>query len=390
MVMIPTDVGVLVRSQTDTPLNQLRPIAGIPSDLPDLQQGQVFRARIQEVLPDNTYKALVAGRLLTLALPEGAKTGDTLELVVIDRSPTLVVAKLAEPGAAAISEPYQHATLSQTGQLIASLLAREGEPAAPAALTRGQPLLAQTPANAAALARDLPPRLAQAVGASGLFYEAHQVQWAQGQRPLVSLLSEPQGQHSNPATLAAFGAQGIALDAAVKSALAARRDATAAPTPSVTLLQALFGGETKTIDAAAEARGPATQAPAALVIPDELRPLVQQQLEAVATQRLAWHGEIWPRQTIDWEIERDAGEADQVAGELAVWRTNLRLTLPRLGEIDARLQLKGQSVQLVLRIPDAASAADLQSAVPALERALAATGLSLQGVQTLPVQADAG
>ena len=125
-------------------------------------------------------------------------------------------------------------------------------------------------------------------------------------------------------------------------------------------------------------------------IPDELRPLVQQQLEAVATQRLAWHGEIWPRQTIDWEIERDAGEADQVAGELAVWRTNLRLTLPRLGEIDARLQLKGQSVQLVLRIPDAASAADLQSAVPALERALAATGLSLQGVQTLPVQADAG
>jgi hypothetical protein len=93
MVMIPTPVGVQVRSQTDAPLNPLRPVAEIPSDLPDFQPGQVFRARIQEVLPENTYKALVAGRSLTLAMPESVKAGDTLELVVVGRTPGAVVAK---------------------------------------------------------------------------------------------------------------------------------------------------------------------------------------------------------------------------------------------------------------------------------------------------------
>jgi len=70
MVMIPTDVGVQVRSQTEAPLHPLRPIAEISSDLPDLQKGQVFRAQIREVLPENTFKALVAGSLLTLSLPK--------------------------------------------------------------------------------------------------------------------------------------------------------------------------------------------------------------------------------------------------------------------------------------------------------------------------------
>lgn len=381
MVMIPTDVGVQVRTQTDAPLHALRPIAEIPSDLPDLQKGQVFRARIQEVLPENTYKALVAGKLLTLSLPEGAKAGDTLDLVVIDRTPRAIVAKMAEAGLTSAGEPYQHATLSRTGQLIASLLAREGESAVPAALNRGRSLLPQAPANAAALVQGLPPKLAQAVSSSGLFYEAHQVQWALGQRPLASLLAEPQGQHSGAATLAAFGQPGTAQEFAAKSALAVRRES--APPPPVSLLQALFGGETTTSGAtAAESRLAANPAAAALLIPDDLRPLVQQQLEAAATQRLAWHGEIWPKQTMDWEIERDARQGDNAPDQEVVWATNLRLTLPRLGAIDTRLQLSGQNVQLVLHTLEASTATDLDAAMPSLQQALAAAGLTLLGAQT--------
>jgi hypothetical protein len=396
MVMIPTDVGVQVRSQTEAPLHSLRPIADIPSDLPDLQKGQVFRAHIQEALPENTFKALVAGRMLTLSLPEGAKTGDTLDLVVIDRTPRAIVAKMAERGLVAGGEPYQHATLSRTGQLIASLLAREGEPATPAALNRGRSLLPQAPVNAAALVQGLPPKLAQAVSISGLFYEAHQVQWALGQRPLASLLAEPQGQHSNPLTLAAFGEAGTAQEAAAKSALAARRESAAASVssspPPVSLLQALFGGDTAAASAtagaaAAESHLPASPTAAALVIPDDLRPLVQQQLEAAATQRLTWHGEIWPKQTMDWEIERDAREGDSAPGEAAAWATSLRLSLPRLGAIDARLQLSGQNVRLVLHTLEASTATDLDAAIPSLQQALAAAGLTLLGVQT---QHDAG
>jgi flagellar hook-length control protein FliK len=109
---------------------------------------------------------------------------------------------------------------------------------------------------------------------------------------------------------------------------------------------------------------------------------VQQQLEAAATQRLTWHGEIWPKQTMDWEIERDAREGDSAPGEAAAWATSLRLSLPRLGAIDARLQLSGQNVRLVLHTLEASTATDLDAAIPSLQQALAAAGLTLLGVQT--------
>ncbi|MCX7166915.1 MAG: flagellar hook-length control protein FliK [Rhodocyclales bacterium] len=380
MVMIPIDVGLQVRSQTEAPLHPLRPVAEIPSDLPDLQTGQAFRARIQEVLPDNTFKALVAGKSLTLSLPEGAKAGDTLELVVIDRTPRAIVAQLAERGLETAGEAYPHATLSRTGQLIASLLARDGESAAPTVLTGSRPLLPSAPASAAQLAQRLPQQLAQAVSTSGLFYESHQVQWALGQRPLASLLAEPQGQYSSAATLAAWGGAGTAEGSAARLALAGRRETVAASPAPISLLQTLFGSET----AAASAPVPeqANQTAVAHMIPDDLRPLVQQQLEAAGTQRLAWHGEIWPDQPMDWEIERDGAQGDNAADETAVWHTSLRLTLPHLGNIDARMRLSGQTVQLELRTPSAGSAADLRAAVPALQQAMAAAGLTLPGVQT--------
>jgi flagellar hook-length control protein FliK len=145
----------------------------------------------------------------------------------------------------------------------------------------------------------------------------------------------------------------------------------------------LLGAETATANpSATESRVPANQAATTLVIPDDLRPLVQQQLEAAATQRLAWHGEIWPQQTMEWEIERDAPQGGKAADDATVWQTNLRLRLPRLGAIDARLQLNDQGVQLVLRTPNAGTATDLQSAVPSLQQAFDAAGLTLLGVQT--------
>ena len=79
MVMIPTDVGIQVRNQTEPGLGPIRAVVDISADFPELGPGQVFRARIQDVLPENTYKALVAGKSLTLSLQEGAKAGATLK-----------------------------------------------------------------------------------------------------------------------------------------------------------------------------------------------------------------------------------------------------------------------------------------------------------------------
>ena len=98
-------------------------------------------------------------------------------------------------------------------------------------------------------------------------------------------------------------------------------------------------------------------------MPEALRPLVQQQLEAAATQRMLWHGEVWPRQSMDLEIERNTErEADGSGDEDSRWRTTLSLTTPRLGHIEANLQLTLKGVRIALTTPDGASAVDLREA----------------------------
>jgi hypothetical protein len=90
---------------------------------------------------------------------------------------------------------------------------------------------------------------------------------------------------------------------------------------------------------------------------------------------------------MDWEIRRDAPQRDDASGESAAWNTNLRLTLPRLGEVDARVQLSGQTLRLDLRTVQAASEADLRLALPSLRQALAAAGLDLLEAKTSHGQA---
>jgi hypothetical protein len=376
MAMIPTDAGIRMRMQAEASLQPILPVSEIPAELADLRPGSTFSARIQEVLPENTYKALVAGRSLTLALPEGAKTGDTLELVVIDRTPRLIVAQLANGKGTADASGgagYEFTSLSRTAQLIGALLARDGEPPPAAGLNRGQPLVAASP-DAARLAADLAPQLAKAVAQSGLFYEAHQVQWIMGQRPVGDLQAEPQARHAPSAM-----ARGADLDsdgAATRVTAGGRASELVGP---MVLLRNLFGGDETRLQAATQQ--PATANPA-LAVPEELRPLVQQQLDAVATQRMAWHGEVWPGQSMDWQIEpderrSDAGTTDAERG----WTTSLRLVTPRLGEIDARLSLTPLGARIAIVTPVGASAADLLDAAPMLEKSMAAAGVPLLALQ---------
>jgi len=369
VVLIPNDVGIRMRMQTEASLQPILPVSEIPADLAELRPGQAFSARIQEVLPENTYKALVAGRSMTLALPEGAKAGDTLELVVVDRTPHLVVAQLTNrnsSGDAGAGAAVQFTSLSRTAQLIGTLLARDGTPPPPAALTRGEPLLAAASTNPAKLATELAPQLARAVGQSGLFYEAHQVQWVMGRRPLSDLLVEPQAKHSTAMPVSQKNSSGQTARPAEASG-------------PMGLLQNLFGGEETRLQSATQQ---ATVANPAQTVPEDLRPLVQQQLDAAATQRMAWHGEVWPGQSLDWQIEPDGqrtgGEQTDSEGS---WITSLRLVTPRLGEIDARLSLAPEGVRIVIATPAGASAADLLDAAPSLEKSMAAAGVPLLALQ---------
>jgi hypothetical protein len=345
-----------MRMQTDAALHPIAPVTEIPADLPDLRPGQFFSARIQEVLPEATYKALVAGKQLTLSLPEGAKAGDTLELVVVDRSAHAITARLAEPTATGTSQAYEHTTLSPAARLIGRLLTPEGDSPKPAPLNRGQPLMAQAPTEGG---QQLAPALAKAVTNSGLFYEAHQAQWVAGRLPVTQLLQEPQGRLSNP----------VAVLARPEAQMASN---TGAPeTPANQIREGATGVTRETADTTAFKTTTTTTS-----VPDELRPLVQQQLDAAATQRLAWHGEVWPGQVMEWEIERDKPQTSS-SGEEAPeqWATSLRLTTPRLGSVHATIRLTPAGVGMVIATPHGASAADLRDEIPALAKSLEAAGV---------------
>lgn len=86
-------------------------------------------------------------------------------------------------------------TLSFAAKAILDLF--EGGDAAPA--RPGAPLLATAPAGQPGATQDLASALARFVDQSGLFYESHLTQWVTGQRPLATLLQEPQATLRNPA-----------------------------------------------------------------------------------------------------------------------------------------------------------------------------------------------
>jgi hypothetical protein len=392
MALIPPDAGVRMRMQTEANLLQpATPARDLPTKVDDLRPGQNFTARIQEVLPDNTYKALVAGRQLTLQLPEGVKADDVLDLVVVDRAGKTIVAKQVEPNATGAAQPYAFAKFSPAARMISQLLPAEGEAAPPARLNGGQPLLAQPPQSAQQAAAQLAPTLAKAVTQSGLFYEAHQAQWVSGKLPLAQLLQEPQGQRSAPTAYAqaaselagrpaatpgerTVSAQGI-LQNLQAGALKVGADGTAAPARFEAMARA------EAVPPTAGTGEPAA-AKSAQPLPDTLRPLVQQQLDAVATQRLAWHGEVWPNQRMDWEIEwENEREGNGGEEESLRWQTSLSLTTPRLGRVDANLRLSSEGVRVTLATPYGASAADLRDAAPQLAAALEAAGVPLLGFQ---------
>lgn len=386
-VVPPTNIGVRTRTATDAgPVQPLAPAREIPADLPELQPGQGFTARIQEALADNTYRALVTGKQVTLQLPEGAKPGETLELVVVDRTPKTLIAHRAETSStlAGMGEPYPYAKISSAGQMIGQLLPAEGEAPRAAPLNRGEPLLPQAPRSGAELAATL----GKAVEQSGLFYESHQAQWVAGKRSLDSLLAEPQGQllvaprPTSPHSPAqAGGPAGAALseNSMVTLSPQARLQEAGLATMPESLPQAPGRTEGQaalsTMDRATHGAAPTAQS-----IPEEVRPLVQQQLDAVATQRLTWHGEVWPDQGMDWTVEQErVGDREATSpDEASRWTTTLHLSMPRLGALDATLELAGSSLRLHLRAKDEEAAADLRRQMPELVRALADAGLMLQ------------
>jgi hypothetical protein len=353
-----------------------------------------------------------------LALNASAKSGDTLELVATRVTPGVVMTKLASEGAALTGSARPN--LSPTGQLISFLLT--GQPAArPATLAGNQPLL-NTPspsmpgANPAANANigsaagasaassahigastQLVPLLRQALSQSGLFYEAHQTQWLAGKTDLAALLREPQAQAgrmpsgqtmpgtANPASANPASPNSPATSGSPASGTANTANTGTASRVTQAPVNAAAQALSRNEEPVARLNSASTQysdnALRGSPVAERLLPIVHQQLEALASQQYVWHGMAWPGQAFEWIIEDPGGEeraSDEETGQ--EWNTTLRLSLPRLGGVEAHICLTAGGVALRLRVDDQSAAARLEARRDELAEALEAADVPLTGM----------
>lgn len=362
--MIPSDIASKLLVQTELPAatQGTQPTQKVLDALSDFQPGQRLFAEIQALLPNGTYRAAIAQRDITLALPFSAKPGDSLELEVVESDGKMTLAFVANRTTNAQSGNATESvatTLTRTGQLIGDLLSgldEQGKKPAPAPLNGNQPLTGTPPSNAAELA----PVLKEALSQSGVFYESHQARWAEGKLPTEALLQEPQGKLSPSQSGASMQPGNTAQPAP------GDKEGTL-PATARNALQGDIGATT--------GRSP---------IHPELTPLVQQQLDALATQTYVWQGQVWPGQNMHWEIseeagKRNTGDDDQ---ELERWKTSLRLDLPSLGGIEATIQLKaGKQVEITISTTNMDSEQRLRDEAESLRTQLeTSAGLGLRSI----------
>jgi len=231
------------------------------------------------------------------------------------------------------------AVLSPAARAIAGALAAAyTAPGMPVTINGKIPLSAGGPPDAGKLAQGLQ----RALGDSGLFYESHVAEWAEGRRPLQDLQREPQMQRF----------------------------------------------------AQAAAQGPAEAAAKLLAGPDlTAAQMINQQLHAQEHGKLLWQGDAWPGQPMHWQVEReqrdgggrrpDGGEGE---GE-PVWRSGVRFRFPLLGKLAANVTLVGDQVHIQVQSGSEDTAATLRAWAGALQQALEAAGAPLT---SLTINAQAG
>lgn len=305
------------------------------------------------------------------------------------------------------------ATSSNAGQTASTAEANAAArlAAISAGLAGNPPATAQTAASTGAdatrlkvpegMVRMLAQSLGQTVSHSGLFYESHLAQMVFGKRGLGELLKEPQalmgrpgGAQAGGATQtghasagsagnmpgAAGGSASAGSNTGAQASHAMGSSAGMASSPGSLVGASGLAGYS---DASASATGTNTSSlnanlPVPGIHPDAA-PLVRQQLETLANNAFHWQGEAWPGASMQWEVNEDASRPG--TNEPSTWATRLKLQLPSLGEVEARISLAGD--QLVVRLVAPESAPVLQEHASILRENLLAGGLTLTDLTVL-------
>lgn len=319
-------------------------VSDSPAELPEFVPGQKVPAFVLASLPNGRFEVQVADKTLDMNLPRNTEPGEQLELTFITEKPRLTFALTRDlPAMAGGAE--KNVTLSETARFIGALLSRSDQLAAASDEAHQQqsaqqasgkaervypPVVQQPPTDAAGLAQ----ALKRSVAESGLFYESHQAEWVAGQRSLSALRQEPQGQ--------------LSLQAAHENG------------KDVLLSQQSIRHEP---------------------VNPQVTDLVQKQLDVLDMRQMVWHGEVWPGQQMDWQIQEDGRREDKSDEEAISWSSHLKLDMPALGGIQATLKLTAGQLNLALKVAENDSARLLAQDQQQLLDRLAAAGITVSGMQ---------
>ncbi|MDN4052658.1 flagellar hook-length control protein FliK [Massilia sp. YIM B02763] len=330
--------------------------------------GQSMQAEVLSKLPDGSFMVRVADMAARMPLPNGAQPGTQvpLTLVAINPRPTFQVqtaqgtpafaeAAAADAQGAAANAPLAYlegkaaAAMTRTAALLASAQTLARVPggaadganasistagkalgdviaAAQKAETQSTAALGRTPLlpAASADAGQIAAALQDGLGKSGLFYESHVADWAQGARTLGDLAAEPQAR-GTPAPTDPATAQFINLQ----------------------------------LNAHEQGR--------------------------VAWQGQLWPGQDlhWE---VERDAHGN-GQGGQDGGDAApTWQSSLRLRFGALGEIAARVVLSGDQLHIQLDAASQEAGDAMQAARDRLSDALAAAGtpLSTLAIKAVP------
>lgn len=336
--------------------------------LSQIQLGQQLQAAVLQRMDDGSFLVKVADTAARMNLPVGTKVGDTITLTLLEKAPRPTFAI----GQEVVKAGGDSTLLSPAGRLIDRLLQAAQQGNTSAAVVGKLPVLP----GATTDTQQVASALHGTVDASGLFYESHLAQWAEGSRSRAELMREPQAQQSTPAK-GVNGAEGALLRHLVQQWVDQGR-------PLADLAKELGAragqGLQITADDLMRLLPNANSDGMLPQVNSHASQLINSQLSTLENQRFVWQGELWPGQKMEWEVSRDAPEREQTAPEQQSWQSVVKFDLPTLGQVSATIHLSGDRVRVTVATGSEQTAAALRNQGGKLANALDAAGSPLDSL----------
>jgi len=112
-------------------------------------------------------------------------------------------------------------------------------------------------------------------------------------------------------------------------------------------------------------------------ISNESARMISLQLDTLEQRRVAWQGELWPGQPMEWEVTEDTPQGKAAGDVERSWQSAVRFELPILGSVAATIHLRGNRLQVQVRAANETTALLLREHGSELASALDAAGSPL-------------